>query len=216
MIRIVVADDHHMVRQGLRTYLEFNPEFSVVGEATNGLDVAPLIEKLQPDILILDLVMPGMDGFSVIQQVRQKTPDTRIIVLSMHSGESYVRKALAYGADAYLVKDTIPADLSRAIHEVMDGRHFLGAEHVERAIEAYIRNTLQPHRADPSVLTRREREVLELAAAGLNNVQIGSKLSISPRTAETHKARAFHKLGLRTQAELVRYALRHGILRDEE
>ena len=212
MIRIVVADDHDVVRRGLRSFLEIDPEFSIVGEAANGLEVAPLIEELQPDVLILDMTMPGKTGLEVTQEIMQRWPQTRVIILSMHSDEALVQKALSYGAAGYVIKDSTSADIGRAIRDVVAGRRFLSSPLSERAIEAFMRNAPQVGFDAYTTLTAREQEVLKLAAQGLNNAEIGTQLAISPRTAETHRSRMMHKLGLRTQTELVRYAIKRGIL----
>jgi DNA-binding NarL/FixJ family response regulator len=216
MLRIVVVDDHHVVRQGLRGFLETEPEFKIVGEAANGLDGCAVVEELQPDVLIVDLIMPGMDGLEVTQHVTQHCPNIRVIILSMHGDEASVQKALACGAAGYVLKDSTAADLTRAIRDVVAGRRYLSSTLSERAIEAFVRSA--QHAAsdddDYNQLTNREHEVLKLAAVGFSNTEIATKLTISPRTAEAHRANMMRKLGLRSQTELVLHALRHGILQE--
>ncbi len=210
---IVLADDHHVVRQGLRALLEAAPDLIVVGEAADGAAALELTVRLAPDVLILDLVMPG-NGLDVLRQLTQQAPRTRVVVLSMHSSEAYVVETLKAGASAYVVKDATASDLVRAVREVTVGRRYLSPPLSERAIDAYtsraLAATAEPHEA----LTARETEVLKLAARGLSLPQIALELSISPRTAETHRANFMRKLGLHSQTDVVRYAIRHGILTD--
>jgi DNA-binding NarL/FixJ family response regulator len=212
MTRIVLADDHPIVRQGLRSLLEKEPGFSVVGETADGLQVASLVEQAQPDILVLDLLMPGLGGLDVVREVTRRAPKTRIVVLSMHSSEAFVLQALRNGASAYVIKDSCTTELMRAVRQVLAGRRYLSSPLSEKAIEAYV------NRADGGAvdiyetLTPREREVLHLAAEGLSNPAIGERLGISPRTAETHRAHVIKKLGLRNRTELIAYALRRGLI----
>ena len=208
---IVLADDHHVVRQGLRALLEAAPDLFVIGEAADGATAVERTVRLIPDVLILDLVMPG-NGLDALRQVTQQVPRTRVVVLSMHSSEAYVVEALKGGASAYVLKDATASDLVRAVREVMAGRRYLSPPLSERAIDAYASRahaaTAEPHEA----LTARETEVLRLAAQGRSVQQIALELSISPRTAETHRANLMRKLGLHSQTDVVRYAIRHGIL----
>jgi DNA-binding NarL/FixJ family response regulator len=211
-ISVVLVEDHQVVREGVRALLEAQPEFAVIGEAASGLGVTDLVERLTPDVLILDLMLPGLSGLEVARQVSHRIPTTRILVLSMHANEAYVLQALSSGASGYILKDSSAQDLVRAIHEVMAGRRFLSPPLSERAIEAYMQKA-QDALLDPyDALTSREREVLHLAAEGRTNAEIATELSISPRTAEVHRANLMRKLSLRNQTELIRYALRRGIL----
>jgi two-component system, NarL family, response regulator NreC len=208
---IILADDHHVVRQGLRALLEASPDLIVIGEAADGATAVEMTMRLTPDVLILDLVMPG-NGLEALRQVTQQAPRTRVVVLSMHSSEAYVIEALKGGASAYVVKDATASDLVRAVREVAAGRRYLSPPLSERAIDAYasraLAATVEPH--EP--LTAREAEVLRLAVRGHTVQQIALELSISPRTVETHRANFMRKLGLHSQTEVVRYAVRHGIL----
>jgi two-component system response regulator NreC len=213
---IVLADDHHIVRQGLRALLEAEPDFAVTGEAADGLVAAGLVERLKPDVLVLDLMMPGLNGLDVVRQVRQRSPQTRVIILSMHANEAYVLEALRNGVVGYVLKDSTASDLAQAVREAAAGRRYLSPPLSERAIEAYV------HKADAApldlyeTLSGREREVLHLAAEGYNNTEIAARLCISARTVETHRANVMRKLGLHSQTDLIRYALRRGILPMEE
>ncbi len=215
MTRIVLADDHPIVRQGLRSLLEKEPGFSVVGEAAEGLKVADLVEATKADVLVLDLLMPGLGGLDVAREVARRSPKTRIVVLSMHSSEAFVLRALRSGASAYVLKDSSTTELVRAVRAVQAGGRYLSSSLSERAIESYI------NRADGGAvdiyetLTTREREVLHLAAEGLSNPAIGERLHISARTAEAHRGNIMQKLGLHTRTELIAYALRRGLLPSE-
>jgi DNA-binding NarL/FixJ family response regulator len=212
MTRIALADDHPIVRQGLRALLEEEPGFLVVGEAADGLQVARLVEQAEPDILVLDLLMPGLGGLDVIREVTRRAPKTRIVVLSMHSSEAFVLQALRNGAAAYVLKDSSTTELVRAVRQVLAGRRYLSSRLSEKAIEAYVNRADRGAVDIYETLTRREREVLHLAAEGLNNPAIGERLGISPRTAETHRAHVMEKLGLRNRTALIAYALRRGLI----
>jgi two-component system response regulator NreC len=212
MTAIVLADDHHVVRQGLRSLLEAEPGFSVIGETGDGLEVTQLVERLRPDVLVLDLMMPGLNGLEVTRQVSQRSPRTHVVILSMHANEAYVLEALRAGAVAYVLKESTSAELVRAVREAVAGRRYLSPPLSERAIEAYMQKaesaTLDPY----ETLTAREREVLHLVAEGHTNAEIADRLFISRRTVETHRANLMRKLSLRTQTDLISYALRRGIL----
>jgi two-component system response regulator NreC len=212
MTTIVLADDHHVVRQGLRALLEGQPDFQLLGEAGDGLEAIQLTERLKPDVLIIDLMMPSLNGLEATRQISQRSPHTRVVILSMHANEAYVLEALRNGAAGYVLKDSSAADLVRAVREVVAGRRYLSSPLSERAIAAYIQKASDVALDPYEMLTNREREVLHLAAEGYTNAEIADQLSISPRTAETHRANLMHKLGLRTHTDLIRYALRRGIL----
>jgi DNA-binding NarL/FixJ family response regulator len=211
-VTIVLADDHQMMRQGLRMVLEAQEHFQVVAEAGNGLDTITLVERFHPCVLIVDVMMPGLNGLEVTRQVRQRVSRTRVIVLSMYSNEAYVLEALRHGAAGYVLKDAPADELVHAVHEVVAGRRYLSPPLSERAIEPYLQKA-QDTVLDPyETLTTREREVLQLAAEGRTNGDIAAALYISPRTVETHRANVMRKLGLQNQADLIRYALQRGLL----
>lgn len=214
MTTIVLADDHQVVRLGVRALLEEFPEFEVVGEAADGLEALRLVRRLHPDILIVDLMMPGVNGLEVTRHVRQCTPTTRVIILSMHANESYVLQALRYGASAYILKEASSPEIVHAIREVLAGRSYLSPPFSEQAIERHLcLASGETALVDPyEKLTNREREVLYLVACGCHAAEIASQLSISPRTAEVHRSNVMRKLGLRTRTELIRYALTRGII----
>jgi two-component system, NarL family, response regulator NreC len=211
-IKILLADDHQVVREGVRALLERQAGFTVVGEAADGLMVAGLVERLRPDVLILDLVMPGLSGLDVTREVARKFLGTRIIVLSMHSSDAYVLQALRNGASGFVLKDASSTELIRAVGEVVAGRKYLSPPLSENAIAAYIKRAEGAELDVYDTLTPREREVLHLTAEGLSNPAIGKRMHISPRTAETHRSRIMHKLGLRGKTELIAYALKRGLI----
>lgn len=211
--RILLADDHHIVREGFRALLQSEPDFEIVGETGDGLETVRLVEQHKPQVLVVDLMMPGLNGLEVARQVTQRFPRTRIVVLSMHANEAYVLEALKNGASAYVLKEASAAELVRAVREALAGRRYLSPPLSEPAIDSYIARAKNSDSLDLyDTLTNREREVLQLAAEGHTNGEIASRLFISPRTVETHRANVMHKLGLRSQTELVRYALQRGIL----
>jgi two-component system response regulator NreC len=215
MITVVLADDHPVVRRGLRALLEAEPDFQVVGEAGDGLEAIGVVNSLQPDILVLDLMMGGLNGLEVTRQVGKGSARTGVVILSMYGTESYVLEALRSGAKGYVLKEATSEELVRAVREVAMGRRYLSSSLSERAIEVYMEKT-KSHEQDPyDTLSHREREVLHLAAEGCSNAEIASRLNLSRRTVEIHRANMMHKLGLRTQTDLLRYALRRGILPPE-
>jgi DNA-binding NarL/FixJ family response regulator len=213
--RIILADDHNVVREGLRALLEAEPDLTVAGEAADGLTTVHLVERVKPDVLVVDVMMPALNGLEVTRQVVRRSPDTRVIVLSMYSDESYVMEALKNGAAGYVLKSSTRSDLVQAIREVMAGERYLSAPLSARAVEAYVERAKGTEVVAYDTLTSREREVLQLAAEGHTSAEIAARLSISSRTVETHRSAVMRKLGLRRQTDLVRYALRRGILPPE-
>jgi DNA-binding NarL/FixJ family response regulator len=211
---VVLADDHQVVREGLRLLLEAQPDLSVIGEASDGLQAADLVNGLKPDVLVVDLIMPGLGGLDVAREVKRRSPKTRIVILSMHSSDSFVLQALKNGASAYVLKDSSAAELVQAIHTVLAGRRYLSPPLSQKAIDDYVRRAKGTEAGLYETLTTREREVLHLAAEGLGNPAIGRRLGISPRTAETHRAHLMEKLGLRSTAALVLYAVQRGLVLD--
>lgn len=213
MTTIILADDHQILRQGLRKLLEEEPGFHIVGETGDGIEATELVETLKPDILVVDMIMPGLNGLDVIRSVRQRSEHTRIIVLSMHANEAYVVEALRNGASGYLLKESSSTELIRAVHQVVAGHRYLTTSLAERALDTYIEKVGQSSSDFYELLTARERQVLHLAAEGLNNGEVAERLSIGVRTVETHRANMMHKLGLKNQNELIRYALQRGLLK---
>ena len=212
MTTIVLADDHHVMRQGLRSLLEAEPDFQVIGEAGDGEEALHVVESLRPDILVLDMVMPGLNGIEVTQRLRQIAPKTAVVVLSMFGTEGYVHKAMRAGAKAYVLKQASADELVYAIREVVNGQRYLSRALSERAIDAYVQETLNTDLDPALALTAREREVLLRVADGGTSKQIAAELHISPRTVEFHRANIMRKLDFNNHQELLRYCLRTGIL----
>ncbi len=215
-LTIMLADDHHVVRQGLQALLRAEQDFQLVGETANGLEVPRLVEKLRPHVLVLDLMMPGLGGLEITRRVTQRTPETRVVILSMHADEAYVVEAFRAGAIGYVLKGSTSVQLVRAIREAAAGRRFLSPPLSEDKLEEYLLTVESVPFDSYETLTSREREVLQLAAEGNSNSEIGHKLHISTRTVETHRANLMRKLGIHTQSELIRFALRKGILPIEQ
>ncbi|MCX5813324.1 MAG: response regulator transcription factor [Proteobacteria bacterium] len=216
IISIILADDHHIVRQGVKALLENDADFSVIGEASDGLKAVDLTVRLKPNVLVVDLMMPGLNGLEVTRQVSKLSPKTKILVLSMYMNEPYVIEALRNGAYGYVLKESNISDLVHAIREVMAGRHYLSPPLSERAIGTYLEQTKDTVLDPYNTLSTREREVLHLAIEGYSNADIAAKLFISSRTAETHRANMMRKLSLHTQTDLIKYALKKGMLPTED
>ena len=215
MKRIVLADDHSMLRQGLRVLLEAEPDFCVVGETGNGLEVSSLVDLLKPDVLVLDLMMPGLGGLDITRVVHHHFPAVKIVVLSMYTSAAYVSETLKAGAVAYVPKKATAEELVAAIREVLAGRRYISAalsnsEHIGEHLDNDRQNTgetLDPY----DTLTRREREVLQLVGEGLTSAEIAERLIVSPRTIDMHRRHMVRKLRLSGQAALVRYTAQRGI-----
>ena len=209
MIRAVVVDDHAVVRSGIRLLLEREDDLEVVGEAGNGKDAIFAVRALKPDVILLDVVMPGESGIDVLPSLLKESPQTKVLVLSMQDDPSYVREAFAAGASGYVLKEAADEEVVAAVREIANGGRYvhpaLGARMVTAEAEARA-----AAEADP--LSVREREVLRLLALGHTNQEIAKMLYISVRTAETHRAHIMQKLRISTRAELVRYALAQGLL----
>jgi two-component system response regulator NreC len=211
-IRVLICDDHALVRAGLRLLLEAESGIDVVGEAADAEQALDAVRGARPDVLLLDLVLPGRNGLDAIPDLLAAAPDTRILVLSMQDDPSYVRHAFAAGATGYLVKEAADAELVQAIHEVAAGHRYV---HPSLGARLAAPETGAGVRAGRDPLSEREHEVLRLLALGHTNHEIAQLLAISMRTAESHRARLMQKLGLSTRAEIVRYALASGELDHE-
>lgn len=211
-LTLVVADDHRVVRQGLCALLRTEPDFTLVGEAADGIETIRLVERLRPAVLVLDLMMPGLGGLEVVRQTAKLSPRTRPVVLSMHSNEAYVVEALRAGAAGYVLKDSGADELIRAVREAAAGRQYLSPSISRSALQAYRRKAKEPTHDLYEALTAREREVFQLTAEGLSGGDVAERLFISPRTVESHRANLMRKLGLRNHKELIRYAATRGML----
>ncbi len=212
MIRIVLADDHPVVRKGIQAILSIEPDIEIIGEAGDGIEALNIVDKLKPDVLLLDLSMKGLNGLEVTRQLVKDQSATHIIILSIYNNENYVRDALKYGARAYILKENTDEDLIPAIRDVNRGRYYLSRSLLEQAIKAYGRkDDISP--ADGfDLLSKREKEIFLLVIQGLCCSEIAGRLLISPRTVETHKTNAMRKLGLHSYADLIRYALQKNFI----
>jgi two-component system response regulator NreC len=212
-IRILVADDHTLVRSGLRLILSAQPDFELVGEAATGEETIARARELRPDILLLDIGMPGMNGLEAARSIREEFPDIRIVVLTMYDDEAYLQQFLQIGAAGYVMKQAADTELVSAIRAVQRGESFIHPSLTGRLIELYLRQS-QPGPAEKQRpdLSPRETEVLRLVALGYSAHQIAQELGISVSTVETHRTHVSEKLGLHGRAQLVRYALEVGLL----
>jgi DNA-binding NarL/FixJ family response regulator len=210
---VLLADDHTLIRAGLRMVVEAQPDLSVVGEANNGRDAVAKAEALKPDVVVMDIGMPSLNGIEAAREIRKALPDTQIVMLSMHSDEGYVLRALKAGAKAYLLKDSAEADLAQAIRAAAAGKSFFSPAVGKVLLEDYMRK-LQRTGAEDSyeLLSPREREILQLVAEGKSSKEIATLLNLSVYTVETHRAHVMQKLNLRGIPELILYAVRKGII----
>lgn len=213
MTSIVLADDHHVLREALHILLERQPGYQVVAETGDGLEAIHLVERHNPDILIVDMVMPGLTGLEVARRAGRSSPGTRVIILSMYDAESYVVDALNAGVAGYVLKRSSSQELVFAIQQALEGNLFLSPSLNERAIQAYIQRSHESRMDDPlDTLTQREVEIFHLSAGGLSNPQIAERLTLSTRTVETHRSNLMKKLGLKSQTELIKYAIQKGVV----
>lgn len=212
-LRILLADDHTVVRQGLRKILEARSDWTVVAEVGNGRDAVNQAEELKPDVAILDVAMPLLNGIEATRQILKRSPATRVLVLTMHADEPYVNQVLKAGATGYLLKDSADVDLIEAVGAVSKGKSFFGPGVARLMPDDPVR-----HHADKGItdrfesLSKREREIFQLVAEGRANKQIAALLAISPSTVETHRGRIMEKLGVHSAAEIVFYAVRRGVI----
>lgn len=212
-MRVLLADDHGIVRRGLRSLIETDPGLTVVGEAADGLEALRLCEQHQPDILIVDVGMPKLNGIDVAARAQKLDRPPRTLILSMHSDEAYIIRALAAGARAYLLKDATDEDLLPAIRAVASGKPFFSPAVTAVLVEDYLRQLQARGLADSyHLLTDREKQVLQLLAEGRSNKEVATLLELSLSTVETHRANLMQKLNLHNTAEIVLYAVRKGII----
>ena len=209
MATIVIADDHNVIRQGLRALLTEQPDFEVVGEASDGIEAISQVESLHPDVLVLDMIMPGFNGIEVIRRLSKRPRNCAIVVLSMYGADGYVKEAIKHGAKGYVLKKDSAEELTSAIREVLAGRQYISPGLTGKVIDAYTGS--QPSRDPYDTLTPREREVLRMVAAGSTSAEISAKLFISRRTVEFHRANIMNKLRLHGQHALARYCIEAGI-----
>lgn len=209
-IRVVLADDHTLVRSGIRRILEAQAGFAVVGEAADGEEAVALVRATMPDVIVLDLNMPGLGGLDALPPLKIAQPSLKVVVLSMHAGREYVARAMKGGANAYLLKDSAVQDLVAAVEAVLVGQSYFSP-----SIQALMAELIRGDSKEPArgtTLTDREREVLGWLARGLSSKEVARRLDISVRTVETHRANLMHKLGVKSVALLIQVALREGII----
>jgi two-component system response regulator NreC len=214
VIRMLLADDHTVMRKGLRLLLESQPGFQVVAEAATGREAVSLAEQHAPDVIVMDIAMPLLNGIEAARQIAAKLPQAAIVFLSMHSDESYVLRALKAGARAYLLKDSAENDLIEAVRAVTEGKAYFSPAISKMLVEDYMRQMREQKVEDSyELLTTREREIVQLLAEGKNNKDVANILNLSLYTVETHRSNIFQKLNLHSGAELILYAIRKGVIR---
>jgi DNA-binding NarL/FixJ family response regulator len=211
--RIVIAEDHTILRQGLKALLKSNDSLEVVGEAEDGLEAIRCVEKKNPDLLLLDLNMPRMDGISVIKEVKKRHPETKIIVLTMHMQEEYILEAFRSGAQGYCLKASSHDELNMAINSVLSGKFYVSPEISEKVLEGFLEGQKNiKKKSSWDILTQREKEVLKLVGEGYQNKEIADYLFISVKTVEKHRANIMEKLDLHSASALTSYAIEKGLV----
>jgi DNA-binding NarL/FixJ family response regulator len=217
-ITLVLADDHVLLRSGLKLLLNREPSFSVVGEASDGEELLRLLEETVPDIVILDLSMPKIDGIECIKEIKRRGLKTKIIVLTMHDDENYIKEVLGSGAMGYVQKCSVDTELFQAIWQVSSGKVYLNSRDAQNLLSTLVKTTWQkPENDDPyTILSAREREVLKMLAHGYTLKDIADTLFLSIKTVDTYKTRIMDKLNFTRKSELVSYAIRHGFISDKE
>ena len=212
-IRIVLADDHQLFRRGLRALLEQQPDLTVVAEAKDGREAVTAVQSQKPDVLVIDIGMQNLNGIEAARQLTESHSEAAIVILSMHSDETYVLRALKAGAKGYLLKDSAEADLIRAIHAVADGKSFFSPAVSKVLLDDYMRKLQRSGAEDAyDLLTPREREILQLVVEGKSNKEVANMLNLSVYTVETHRSNIMEKLNLKGVPELILYAVRKGII----
>lgn len=213
---ILLADDHQIVRDGLKSLIDKQSKLKVVGEASNGREVVRLAGELKPDVIILDIGMPDLNGIEATRQIKAQYPLIKILALSMQSDSRFVAQMLSVGASGYLLKDCAFEELSRAIQTVMDGQTYLSPGITSQVIKDYVRRINTSDQSEGHFLTPREREVIQLLAEGLSTKDIAGHLNISVKTVETHRTQIMGKLDMHSIAQLTKYAIREGLTRLED
>lgn len=211
-LKLLLVDDHTILRTGLRALLSMESGFEIVGEAANGISALNAVEKYKPDIVLLDLAIPGLNGLEVTYQIAQRFPKTLVIILSMYAKEGYVVEAFRNGALGYVLKGSEPKELFQAILNASQGKRYLGSPLNDDDLQKYLEETKGETLDAFDTLTIRERQIFQLTAEGLSSTEIGEHLFISFRTVEVHRAKLMKKLGLSNQSELIRYAIRHELI----
>jgi DNA-binding NarL/FixJ family response regulator len=211
-IQVLLVDDHAIMRDGLRLVLEMQPDIRVIGEAANGRDAVRLAAQLHPEVVVMDITMPELNGIEAARQMSEETPDTRVVILSMHSASEQIFRAFKAGARGYLLKESAGNEVVDAVRAVHGGMRYLSQRIAGTVLDDYMFQRQQAQHEDPlSRLTAREREVLQLVVEGKSSVDIGAVLSLSPKTVESYRSRLMQKLGVENLAALIRFAIAHGI-----
>ena len=214
-IRILLADDHTILRAGLKMMLNAQPDMEIVGEAQDGRQSMQEAQRLQPDIILMDITMPDMNGIEATKQIKKLLPEIKILILTMHEHDEYIFQALRAGASGYMLKEAADTELISAIHIIQSGQFYLSPTAQSVMVGDYLQRLRTGEDKDSySSLTEREREILKLVAEGYTNNQIAERLVISPKTVDTHRTHIMDKLNLHSRAELVKYAMRRGLLED--
>ena len=212
-IRVLVADDHAVIREGLRVMLGNQPDMQVVGTAANGREAVRLVDEHEPDVVVIDISMPELNGIEAIAQILPRHPHIKIIVLSIHETKPYVYRTLKAGAKGYLIKETAGLEVVDAVRAVYRGERYLSQRISDLLTDVSYRNLEVPIEISPlEQLSSREREILQLVAEGKTSQEIGERLSISPKTVDTYRSRLMHKIGVEDVAGLVRFAIQHGVI----
>jgi DNA-binding NarL/FixJ family response regulator len=211
IIRILLADDHKIIAEGLRSLLEKDPCLAVIGHASDGRAAVRLAAELSPDLVIMDISMPGLNGIEAMRQIQEANPRTKVIVLSMHKDGHYIAAALKSGAAGYLLKESAYGELAAAIQTVMKGQSYLSQSIADIVVKDYIHHLEKQGTGAFSVLNPREREVLQALSEGLSTKEIAARMKVSVKTVETYRSQVMDKLNIRSVAELTKYAIREGI-----
>lgn len=210
-IKILIADDHKILRQGIRSLLAPQPDFEVVGETADGPETLKETFKLKPDVVLMDIGMPNLNGFEATRQIKKKQPEVKVLVLTMYQDDEYVLQALQSGASGYVLKDVAVEELVTAIRAVNNDQYYLSPSISRTVIDAYLRKTEKGEREPSELLTAREKEIVQLIAEGYTNKEIAAKLYISVKTVDAHRSHIMEKLDIHDVALLVKYAIRKGL-----
>jgi DNA-binding NarL/FixJ family response regulator len=212
----VIAEDHTILREGLRSLLSSNPNFEIVGEAEDGREAIRCVEKLKPNLILTDLSMPRMNGMEAIKEIKRESPETKVLVLTVHKAEEYILAAFRAGADGYLLKDSTHVELVMAVNKVLSGKHYISPEISEKVVEGYLEGKKAlKSKTSWETLTQREREILKLIAEGYKNKEIADELCISAKTVEKHRANLMEKLNLHNAQALTAFAIEKGFVSKE-